>query len=87
MDQERQWASDSRGNSGVIGISRGHDLQGVVYKQDQVTFAKRLQTRKGGPKAVPNVHAFEGEGGVDTPVSWGPGLVKVTQAPQRYDVK
>ena len=75
MDQERQWASDSRGNSGVISLSRGLDLQGVVYKE---AFEERLRTRKGGPKAVTNVLVFEGEGGVDTLVSWGPGLATVT---------
>lgn len=62
--------SDSRGDSGVISVSRGHDLQGVVDKEEG------LQIKKGGPKAVTNVHVFEGEGGVDTLVSWGPGLAE-----------
>lgn len=71
MDQKKQWPSDSRGNSGVISISRRRDLQGVVYKEDQVAFEERPRAREGGPKAVTNVHVFEGEGGVDTLMSRG----------------
>lgn len=71
MGQERQRASDSRGNSGVISMSRQQDLQDVVYREDQVAFEERLQTKKGGLKAVTSVHSFGVEGGVDTLVSRG----------------
>jgi hypothetical protein len=44
---------------------------------------RKLQTRK----VVTNVHVFEGKGGVDTLVRWGPGLMKGSQVPQSHDVK